>query len=246
MIVSHKHKFIFIHTKKTAGTYVSMLLASVCGDADIIAPYNEEDSRILRDIYGVESRNYKIPATRWRVGDYLGLIRGKGLPIFHHHMASYKLRKYLPKETWESYYKFCFEREPMDKALSYIRWRNGGVLFDNIKKYEEFITDSFLEKLKKGGRDLYMRDGVVEVDSIFRYERIDEEIKKIERILGVSFRDREFKVKETKKVSFDMEHIMDNMSRDKIFMIYKKFYWEYENIYHEEKRKIEKHLGRGG
>ena len=38
MIVSHKHKFIFLKTKKTAGTSIELALTKLCGDDDIITP----------------------------------------------------------------------------------------------------------------------------------------------------------------------------------------------------------------
>ena len=38
MIVSHKHKFIFLKTKKTAGTSIELALSRLCGPADVITP----------------------------------------------------------------------------------------------------------------------------------------------------------------------------------------------------------------
>ena len=36
MIVSHKHKFIFFKTRKTAGSSIQVALAKHCGEDDII------------------------------------------------------------------------------------------------------------------------------------------------------------------------------------------------------------------
>ena len=36
MIVSHKHKFIFLKTRKTAGSSIQVTLAEHCGEDDII------------------------------------------------------------------------------------------------------------------------------------------------------------------------------------------------------------------
>ena len=41
MIVSHKHKFIFIKTKKTAGTAIEAALSELCGPQDVITPFRE-------------------------------------------------------------------------------------------------------------------------------------------------------------------------------------------------------------
>ena len=41
MILSHKNKFIFLKTKKTASTSIELLLSKVCGKNDIITPVSE-------------------------------------------------------------------------------------------------------------------------------------------------------------------------------------------------------------
>ena len=38
MIISHRYKFIFIKTHKTAGSSMEMALGPLCGPDDIIAP----------------------------------------------------------------------------------------------------------------------------------------------------------------------------------------------------------------
>ena len=36
MIISHRHRFIFVRTEKTAGSSVEQALAEVCGPEDVI------------------------------------------------------------------------------------------------------------------------------------------------------------------------------------------------------------------
>ena len=38
MIISHKYKFVFIKTMKTAGTGIEIHLSAHCGDDDIATP----------------------------------------------------------------------------------------------------------------------------------------------------------------------------------------------------------------
>lgn len=45
MIISHKHKFIFIKTKKTAGTSIEIALSSICDADDIITRISSEDEK---------------------------------------------------------------------------------------------------------------------------------------------------------------------------------------------------------
>ena len=57
MIVSHKHKFIFIKTKKTAGTAIEAALSELCGPQDVITPFREESEQ---DRKGLSPQNYRI------------------------------------------------------------------------------------------------------------------------------------------------------------------------------------------
>ena len=38
MIISHRHKFIYLKPRKVAGTSVEVALAQHCGDDDIVTP----------------------------------------------------------------------------------------------------------------------------------------------------------------------------------------------------------------
>ncbi|MBM7587690.1 hypothetical protein JOC86_004264 [Bacillus pakistanensis] len=50
MIVSHRHKFIFLKAKKTAGTSIEISLSRYCGDKDIITPISPKDELIRKSI----------------------------------------------------------------------------------------------------------------------------------------------------------------------------------------------------
>ena len=43
MIVSHKNRFIFLKTRKTAGTSIEISLRPYCGPDDIITRITEDD-----------------------------------------------------------------------------------------------------------------------------------------------------------------------------------------------------------
>jgi len=63
MIVSHKYKYIFLKTNKTAGTSVEIALSSYCGDEDIIAGIAKEDERLVlpraKSSFRKDQRSYR-------------------------------------------------------------------------------------------------------------------------------------------------------------------------------------------
>ena len=68
---SHEHKFIFLMTKKTAGTSIELALTQLCGTDYIIAPLTEIDE--ARRISGRGSQNCWLGSPRRRWFKYSGV-----------------------------------------------------------------------------------------------------------------------------------------------------------------------------
>ena len=96
MIISHKYKFIFIKTAKTAGTSIEVFLSSLCGPTDIVTP-------IIPTMKGHDSRN----------------VDG-----FFNHISAHAIREKISPDCWDGYLKFCVERNPWDKTLSHYHMNN--------------------------------------------------------------------------------------------------------------------------
>ncbi len=50
MIVNHRHKFIFLKTRKTAGRSIEIALSQFCDSNDIITPITDEDERTRQEM----------------------------------------------------------------------------------------------------------------------------------------------------------------------------------------------------
>lgn len=131
MIVSHRHRFIFLKTKKTAGTSLEVLLSQYCDDDDVVTkvfPVEENHkprnwqgrSNLIHDLYELPSRWHKSICRRWLSGEK-----------YFNHMPADLVRHRVGEEIWQSYFKFTVERHPLEKTRSHflmLRARSGNRL----------------------------------------------------------------------------------------------------------------------
>ena len=121
MILSHKHKFIFLKTNKTAGTSVEIALSRFCGPDDIIAPISPKDEQKRSGLGYRGAQNYRAPYSDYGLTDWARLLlRGRPLPRFYNHMSAAELLQYIDRRVWDDYFTFCIERNPWDRLISLV------------------------------------------------------------------------------------------------------------------------------
>ncbi|MDP7977608.1 sulfotransferase family 2 domain-containing protein [Bacillus sp. WLY-B-L8] len=160
MIISHEHKFIFLKTKKTAGTSIEISLSRYCGDKDIITPISPADEKIRAE-FGKQPQNYQ----------------GK----FYNHIRAKQVKNLIGEEIWNSYYKFCFDRNPWDKVISLYHYRSNPatVTFDDFLKSSEFLRSYNFPR--------YTIHDQLAVDYIGKYENLENDLKMICNKIGLPF-----------------------------------------------------------
>jgi len=182
MVISHKYKFIFIKTKKTAGTSIEVFLSQVCGEKDILTPiYPHVTPHRARNFQG-----YWNPLPEFR---YNGFRRKKRLlneicsrEKFYNHISAEKVRLRVSGKIWKSYYKFCVERNPWDKTLSYYHMQKDRS-FDTLTMEKYFESGDFCLNYP-----LYTdKDGKIIVDKILKYENLNADLADTFHSLGVPF-----------------------------------------------------------
>ena len=180
MLISHKYKFIFIKVHKTAGTSIQVELARIMADDDIFVP------KILN--------NPKAPKFYRRIKPYIQRISPHGLkrwllpyePLLHPHMSARHVKKYIGAEVFNSYFKFCVEREPVDKCVSRYWWLKRNPNYSRALVYGNMSWECFLEKrFWPVSAHLWTDEaGDLMVDRILRYENLNEEMRQVGRELG--------------------------------------------------------------
>lgn len=182
MILSHKHRFIFIKTLKTAGTSMEIALSKFCGPGDIITRIKPEDEQIRRDLGWRGPQNALVPLTRYTSADWRRLFLTRHRAWYLNHMPAREVRARVGPEIWDGYTKFTIERNPWDCAVSRYYW-DTRELPERPPLGEYLVANDLLRRLSNF--PIYSIDGAVAVDHVIRYEDLDAGLEWLQTTLSL-------------------------------------------------------------
>jgi hypothetical protein len=173
MIISHKYKFIFIKTKKTAGTSIEVYLSDLCGDEDIITSiYPAVNSHKPRNYEGLWNPIPEIIRHPELARDTLRRCIKK--EKYYNHMSALEVKDRLAANFWNTYYKFSVDRNPWDKALSqYYMLKDRRAPYVSFQEYLERDINCFNSPLYT---DITAK---VMVDRVLRFENLNEDLGEV-------------------------------------------------------------------
>ncbi len=187
MIVSHKHKFIFLKTRKTAGTSLEIALSKFCGPDDILTPIDFDEAMRL-ELTGKRPQNYAKPLSRHSAGQFMRYLQtGARTPIYSEHMTAVDARKQLGDKIWNGYFKFTIVRNPFDRMLSRYFWsmkarpqhrQDWGIeTIDQFLRYRaEYVNENWL---------IYSQGDRIVVDDTVRFEQFEADLARISERIGL-------------------------------------------------------------
>ncbi len=182
MIISHKHKFIFVKTRKTAGTSIEVTLSKYCGPSDVVTEIAPREK-------GHTARNFWIDKAR-------------GVK-FYNHMPATEIRALIGDQTWNSYFKFCVERHPYLKTISLFHMHRHNQSGDK----SQYTFENWLRP-DNAPSDFFMyadeRDKLI-VDRVIRYKDLERGFAEVCEQLGLPCREIEARAKaDSEKVPVEL------------------------------------------
>ena len=154
MLISHSHRFIFVKTKKTAGSSIEHFLVKNCFDPK-------------KDIC-TGSKQDNTPRT--------GNI-SPGAADGHRSAKDIKILVGAP--VWKSYYTFTVERNPWEKVVSEFYWKvnlNNGLRSD-AESFEYYVDNTLGRKYSPPvGWPLYTNNKKIIVDEVIQYKDLSNSL----------------------------------------------------------------------
>ncbi len=193
MIASYSHNFIFLKTRKSAGTSVEIVLSAWCRDNDICTYITPEDE-ILRLAFGGSARNFTADLTLER--SYVSAAREGNVATmysllpelerrsqFYNHMPAAAVKRLLP-DLWHRAFKFAVERHPYEKAVSRAWWDVSRIHGGNPKTFA-IALDQVIEERRFLDTDIYLVNGQLAVDKLIKYDELWEKLAEFAEQWGV-------------------------------------------------------------
>lgn len=176
MLISHRKKFIYTKTIKTASTSVECYFEKFC----------------------MPEKEWKLTHHRNEYESEHGVIgyRGpdKSNKKWYNHMPAALIKSMVGETTWNDYFKFCVIRNPFEKVLSaffhfYVNKKN--IIADKsclIILFQEWIQS---RQFIKPERQIYMIDDKICMDYFIKYENLHQDLKNVCRKINVPFKPKE-------------------------------------------------------
>jgi hypothetical protein len=198
MIVSFRHRFVFVRARKVAGTSVEIALSTLCGPDDISPPIVAIDERLRQDMGG-HCGNFSDDPIRERA--YLALIRAATpdqlatIPPpptrYEPHMSLTEIEAAAGR-SFADFALVCVERDPFAKIISQLHMNTNFAAYQSATNADMATPPpdaaAVLDRLITRGRparlkSIHMYGG--RPPRVLRYEHLESDLAAFAQTLGV-------------------------------------------------------------
>ena len=185
--INHKKKAIFIHIPKTGGSYIGPTLVKYYG---FISYINLLSKR--RPDHNLVCKTHLFKNILIGNSTYDTSFFNKYIGILLYCKTSEYLNNCMNmnEDKWNTYFKFCFIRNPYDRALS--GWKHFNIILNKNSTFYDYINiDKYnISDIEYGHifmtqkTQIQNNDGTCCVDMIGKFETLEEDFKIILKKIG--------------------------------------------------------------
>jgi hypothetical protein len=188
LIISHARRFIFIKTKKTAGTSLEIALSKYVGNDDVLSPLVDYDEKARHQISGRRAQNHQKAFRSANLSERIRMISSReAVPQYREHLPAVDVRKLVDPAVWDGYFKFTVVRNPFDRMISRYFWSvaNGKNVPGrwSVESFNQYLR-YFPEHINENW-NIYTAGDEPLVDAVVRYERLEEDLAHVSERIGL-------------------------------------------------------------
>lgn len=173
VMVSHAREFIFLKTRKTAGTSVEMVLEPLCRPPG--AEVSERTPTLI-SAQGIVGRRLTPRPRLFRLRRLLGQTD------WYNHMPAIEVRAALGAARWDRYRKIATIRNPFDLAVSRYHWelaRHGLPETGDFAETKARFREMLLSGQFDGDRAIVHLGSRYVIDEMIRFETIQADLDRL-------------------------------------------------------------------
>jgi hypothetical protein len=171
--INHDLKAVFIHVHKTGGTYLSYMLHKYYGFKNYYLHRPDHDTFCFNKKKTTKYLNYE--------------------NRIHGVLTYYKTSPYINKkmgmtsQKWDTYYKFCFIRDPYDKIISAWNHINRfNIPFKNYLRLDKTCNDvEYMHMFMPQVRNIINEKGIININYIGYFETLENDFQEILKNIGI-------------------------------------------------------------
>jgi hypothetical protein len=183
MIISFSRRFIYLKTRKTAGTSTETVLREICSDQDILTSFKPKEQSLSSRGKGqgyVHNRSTWPVWDRilWRLGDRTVVERPSR--AFQRHATAAEIERRYPDEI-KSFLKIGNVRNPFDRQVSLYFWRTRKMQVR--PSFDEWMNSTPSPILDDW--EIVSLNNRCVLDVVIRYETLQDDMQKLADRLGI-------------------------------------------------------------
>ena len=216
MLISHRYKFIFIKSIKTASSTTELVFLPACLPPEMS---NWRKGELLETEYGIVARNPRDQNDK---------------DALFSHSSAVQLPAILPEEVWNGYFKFVNIRNPFTRAVSrffYQRRVAGLEEITDLATARRALSSYLRNEYASYANHVMDRKGEnLLVDDVIRFETLEEDIRRIHEKLGIEM--PEMAIPHQKKSTEEIKKLppAELLTQGAVDAILEKDGWLFENF----------------